>query len=152
MVYKWNIGGHHVDANATGAYFEELEAREGSVKAETVLDEARDEDALLHPAFEWNDGVAAEKYRLSQSRQLIGDLVRVVVSDTGEKKESRAFVNIIAHPTTAEYRSVCIAMDDDAMRETVLANAYKELTAFKKKYAELSELSEVFMAIEKLSA
>lgn len=153
MVYKWRQGGSHtVDATATGQYFEGLEARDGAIRAETVLDEARAEDALLHPVFEWDDGVAAEQYRLSQSRKLIGDLVRVTVCDSGEQQETRAFVNVVAHPITAEYRSVTVAMSDDSMRGTVLANAYKELTAFKKKYSELSELGEVFKAIDKLIA
>lgn len=47
----------------------------GKLHTEKVVDAARPDDAVLHPAFTWDDEVAAEEYRKWEARQLI----RVVV-------------------------------------------------------------------------
>ena len=40
-----------------------------------IVDAARDEGTELHRCFEWNDSVAAEKYRLTQARTIVCNLV-----------------------------------------------------------------------------
>lgn len=48
----------------------ELE-NDGRLLPSNVVEEARDENSPLHEFFEWEDTIAAEKYRLSQARTLI---------------------------------------------------------------------------------
>lgn len=48
----------------------ELE-REGRLRPADVVDAARPADSPLHSHFEWDDGAAAERYRLNQARTLI---------------------------------------------------------------------------------
>jgi len=45
--------------------------RDGTVSAQALVDEGRDESSPLHGFFEWRDEVAAEKYRLTQAYQMI---------------------------------------------------------------------------------
>jgi len=45
--------------------------RSGILTPSAVVDEARPEDSPLHAAFEWDDSIAAEKYRLEQARRLL---------------------------------------------------------------------------------
>ena len=51
------------------------EIGENKVTPQEVLEKARDENSELHKCFEWNDSVAAEKYRLQQARAIIINLV-----------------------------------------------------------------------------
>lgn len=48
-----------------------IEQQHGELKPPIVVDEARPKDALLHPAFEWDDFTAAELHRQNQARHLI---------------------------------------------------------------------------------
>lgn len=69
-----------IDAQEAGEELERIKQRDGTIVPEAVVDEARPEEAVLHPAFEWEDPVAAEKYRVIQARQLI-KRVRVICPD-----------------------------------------------------------------------
>jgi hypothetical protein len=80
-----------IDAQTIGGELERIEAEHGVIDPHVVLDESRPEDAPLHGAFEWDDSLAAEKYRLDQSRRLI----RSIEIDRGEGRPcDLAFVNV----------------------------------------------------------
>ena len=64
---------------------------------EAVVNEARDEDSVLHRDFQWNDAVAGELYRLQEARKIIRAIV--VVDPTGDVKED---VNVWMHTTNPE--------------------------------------------------
>lgn len=66
-----------IDPQSAGEELERIRQRDKTIRPEVVVDEARPEDAVLHPAFEWRDPEAAEKYRQIQARQLIKK-VRVI--------------------------------------------------------------------------
>jgi hypothetical protein len=66
-----------IDAQEAGEELERIKQRDRTIVPEVVVDEARPEDAVLHPAFEWEDPVAAERYRVIQAQQLI-KRVRVI--------------------------------------------------------------------------
>ena len=93
MVYDWKRN-MPVKAQAAGEYLEQLEKEHGEITPKIVLDASRAEDALLHPCFEWNDGVAAEKYREVQARYLIRNLVVFVERDDSSPQVVRAYVNV----------------------------------------------------------
>lgn len=48
-----------------------LEGDDGRITPEAVVEDARDPESPLHDEFEWDDSVAAEKYRLEQARRLL---------------------------------------------------------------------------------
>jgi len=59
----------------------ELE-NDGRLQPADVLTDARNADSPLHSHFEWDDGAAAERYRLSQARALIRSVkINVTVRD-----------------------------------------------------------------------
>lgn len=62
---KWRIEGIF-KANAAKC-LDEI-GRDTEITPEQVLEKARDEQSELHKCFEWNDSIAAEKYRLQQAR------------------------------------------------------------------------------------
>ncbi|MCM0758068.1 hypothetical protein M7775_05690 [Sporomusa sphaeroides DSM 2875] len=150
MIYDWKRA-MPVKAQDAGEHLKKLERQHGAVTPKLIVDDARPKTALLHKCFEWNDGIAAEKYRESQAGFILRNLVTVSVTKTEEQSEVRAFVNIIKEGDS-KFISVTTAMSDDDMRQQVLNNALSELMAFKKKYGQLEELAEVFTAVSNLGA
>ena len=139
MVFQWKQGARiKADAQQAGILCSKLET-EGRLTAKALLDESRAEGSPLHDEFEWNDGIAAEKYRENQARHIINCLVTVHESAS----PTRSFFNIECK--TAEYRSVTAIMQNQ-----LLSLALRELDAFKQKFSSLSELAAVFAAIEEI--
>lgn len=48
-----------------------MQAHSGTLSPEIVVDAARPDNAPLHNQFEWDDGIAGEKYRIEQARGII---------------------------------------------------------------------------------
>jgi hypothetical protein len=141
--YKWTSGARcAVDANIAGAVCEQLEER-GELTAERLVDVSRPEDAPLHRAFEWNDAIAAEKYRVEQARYIIRSLV-VVVETADEARPIRAYFTT----EVKRYENINVIMQSEDKRRKLLQAAKRELEAFKAKYKALTELSKVFEAID----
>lgn len=116
-----------------------------------VVDESREEDAPLHPVFEWNDKKAAESYRIVQAGSLIRN-VTVKVEEAPRMEPVRAFVNVApVGKRKGVFVSIKNAMDDADSREIVLARALAELEKFKEKYKGLRELADVFAEIDRLT-
>ena len=156
----WRPG---VDANTVGGMMEQIEEKHGAVTSELFLEASREESSPTHDVFEWNDGAAAEKYRLHQASCTIR-AVRVIVKEDPRAdpkdpknpeaiklKLPRAFVNIVEDDSKkAKYMNVRDAMADAEIRFTVLSRAVRELKVFEEKYASLVELAEVFSAIDRI--
>ena len=146
--YAWKLN-QSVDANVVGKEFERLEEKNGKLTAVDVLDSAKSEDSPLHKLFEWDDTVAANKYRLSQASFYIRILVRTEVEEE-KPKTFRAYVNVNPNPQSAgTFENTVTALSKEETRRIVLNNALKELINFQNKYNTLTELSAVFSAIDK---
>lgn len=147
MVYEWKAGSRYkVDANTAGAVCEQLEAA-GNLSAKSLLDVSRPIDAPLHSEFEWNDSVAAEKYREDQARCIIRHLV--VRMDESTDEPVRSFFKI-EQTERESYTSVETIMTRKDLRAELLKQAVNELEAFQRKYNTISELSGVFEATAKI--
>lgn len=148
LVYKWKMPSLFAeDANVVGKELKAL-ADEGNLSPKTVLGIARDEDNPLHKLFEWDDSVAAEKYRLSQARQIIQQIV--IVNDNPEApetKEIRAFVT--ESTNNGHYQLITTVIEDQNKYDMLLAKAKNDLQIFKTKYQDLLEFKELFDEIEK---
>lgn len=147
MVFKWKYNKFPVDAQTAGEYLRKLERENGGLHPAAIVEKSRRKDALLHDCFEWDDAKAAEGFREVQAREIIRFLVVVEVAD-GEKTENRAFVSVSRDEEETSYVSIQCAMNNNNYRNQVLERAMKELVAFKKKYSNLKELSDIFEAIE----
>jgi len=94
--FKWRDGyPAKIKANIAGRALSALQKKHGRIDTAAVLDAARPETAPLHPAFEWDDDVAGEKWRLHEARNLIRAVVLVKVdSETGEVAEQPHVVSV----------------------------------------------------------
>ena len=152
MIYKWKRN-FPANAQATGEFLDSIARRDGGIFPAVVVSESRDKDAVLHKCFEWDDDIAAEKYREGQARSLIKNLITINVV-RGEEKSVPSFVSVTVVQEDDEdgrrYVSIETAMNNSTMREQVLQDAMRELNSFRKKYNELQELSSIFREIERL--
>ena len=150
---KWKMPGlYPVDANDAHDELESIRMKTGRLDAENVVEESRPETAVLHPCFEWDDSVAAEKYRLQQANGIIRSIiVRQVPVGGGEKQEAievRAFVHI----EKENYQPLKIVLADKDLKRDMMRTALRELTSFEEKYRklELVALDPVFNAIDEV--
>lgn len=144
MAYQWGTYYYKTPAEEAGKVFKELEESVG-LTAKTLVNASRPEEAPLHKEFEWNDDIAAEKYREDQARRMIQAL-KIVVDDV-DVAPVRAFVNI-GEPT---YEDIHIVISDEDKRQRLFASAMRELNIFKHKYAALEEFDALFREIDRLA-
>lgn len=127
---------------------EEIMSIGEAVSPQQIVDKARDEDTELHKCFEWDDEIAAEKYRVYEARQLTHHLV-IEEPEPQEGEEAKPPVKFFVQtkngsgykPTETIYRNL------DEYHE-LLETAMAELKAFQRKYSRLKELHSVFEAID----
>ena len=147
VIYKWKTFNYSVPAQSAGEHIEELDREHGHVTPEILLDDSRPEGALLHPLYEWDNETAAEKYRLSQSRKILGELVVVQVknekSSDIEPLPVRAFVSIVKQNESGVFRPITVAMSKEETRAQVLANAKAELDQIARKYNGILNFAEL---------
>ena len=147
MVFEWKPGSRFkVDANTAGAVCEQLEAA-GNLTAKSLLDVSRPQDAPLHSEFEWNDSVAAERYREDQARNIIRHLV--VRLDNKPDEPVRGFFRI-KHSEHQSYTNVTTILMHRELRADLIQQALEEMAAFERKYGTLAELAMIFEATAKV--
>ena len=121
-------------------------AHDGLLRAEDVVDFARDPDTVLHKRFTWDDNEAAERFRLMQARQVIRVHVKIYPR---EKQRVRAYVSMIEdRKKGGGYRATDEVMHITALREQLLSQAHREMKAFVKRYEHLEELAGVIATME----
>lgn len=141
--------GAKADATSVGAHLEMLRKKfKGELTPKDVLDDARHNNSPLHSFFEWDDSEAAEQYRLQQARGLIRSVVAIYTQPDRPPVRTKMFVHI-AEPGAQHYREASHAMLQADTRKAVLQTAWRELQAWRKRYAELKEFSELFDVIDK---
>ena len=139
MQVEWKIKGiYKADANKVAG-----EIGSGKITPEEVLEIARNKDSELHKCFEWDDGIAAEKYRLTQARGILLNLYYVP-----QKKDSEPVRKFSLTNEKKVYQdTVCFLVQEDEY-QGLLKRARAEMESFKKKYHTLTELQQVFEAME----
>lgn len=111
------------------------------VEPAEIVEKAKDESTELHKCFEWNNDIAAEKYRLHQARNLLGNLV-FEYKDEPTKQEP---IRLMYKTTENEgYKSINLIMQKPDEYKALLNRAYSELQVFKNKYRMLKELKNIF--------
>lgn len=147
MIYKWKFENlFPVDPQKAGEELNRIYQERGALNPSDIVEESKDENAPLHPCFEWNDTIAANKYREGQAATIVRAIITEPDIATGTTEEVRAFVHV-----QATYRPIQIVVDEEAMMQELLESALRELSSFQKKYSTLSALNPVFEAIRRVS-
>lgn len=141
-------GAASADPQVIGAELERI-AREGGgeITPDAVVDAARDDKSVIHRHFEWDDATAAEKYRLDQARMIIRS-VTIVRDDISAPVQ--AFVSLNGSGGRS-YRPIDTVLGSRELRMSALAQARRDLEAFKSRYRDLTDvIVELASASEKI--
>lgn len=133
--WKSGLGLFKADAQKVA---EEIIAIGDEATPAKILKKGRSEETELHKCFEWNDSIAAEKYRLSQARKICEVLVIQRLPDAPkDAPEIRIF-----HKTesTGGYKPINRIVQNDDEYQKLLQRAFAEFHALKIKYQNLQEL------------
>jgi hypothetical protein len=127
-----------------------IESNDNRVDANRIVEEAENPLNPLHEEFEWDDSVAAQEHRLWQARHLTGSLQFRQLTSNNREITGRMFVQI-SKPEGGQrkdYTLTTYALSQEDLRAEVLRTALLELAAFRRKYADLSELALVIRVID----
>lgn len=124
------------------------EKNQGLLMPEDVVQAARRESSPLHSQFEWDDGEAAERYRIWQARRLISVSVERIFSGT-KQIQTKVFVSLSTDRKTGGYRTFVDVVADDDQRSRMIQDSLDAMVHFQEKYKWLSELREIFKAMDK---
>jgi tRNA A37 N6-isopentenylltransferase MiaA len=154
---QWKQGYRaRIDAIKAHKELEDIRRLDGNLTAANVLKRAKDKSSSLHKQFDWDDGEAANQWRLEQARRLIRSIE--VIRLDAPKRPYKAY-NVVTVPATASdpkvrkvYQSTEEALADPVMRDEILGNAIRDAISFRRKYAALQELAQVFSEIDRMIA
>jgi hypothetical protein len=138
-----------VTAQIAGERLEQLQAAHEVLTPKLIVEDARSEEAALHPIFEWDDSLAAEQHREQQARGLMRSIRLIQVGEQSCEPQ-RVYLNV----STGTQRGYCTSariMSDDVLREQVLARAKDDLKAWRVRYAELQELADLFAIVDQFT-
>lgn len=145
--YSWKIEKYPISAETAADELQRIYDKYGELTKANVVDESEDETAVLHGCFEWDDKKAARRYREEQAGDLMRCLVSVEVPDNAaEPVVVRAIVK-----TTEKYEPVSVSLRVPEKRAVLLAEALQDAENYKRKYSVLSELADVFAAMDKVA-
>jgi hypothetical protein len=138
--YEWaGSARYNADPQAVGQELERIRTRDGGITVEAMLEEARPDDAPLHPLCTWDDEVAGEKWRKHELRQVPRSL-RVIIKE----RESRpAYVHIqpVAGGQPGYYQDAKVAIANIDEYELAFKSAYQRLTQAQTALADLERVA-----------
>lgn len=112
----------------------------GELTPRLVLDEARDPAHPLHDRFEWDDSVAAERYRLDQAHRLIITAKIVYRKAKGKTpaRDVRAF-HAVRTPKGHVYEPAEKVASDELLTAMVMRDMERDWKALKARYGHFAE-------------
>lgn len=142
---EWKIKGlYKADAETV---YKEITALGDSFSPADVVEAAKDESSELHKCFEWDDSVAAEKYREHQARMVITQLV-VKVETTDNIPVAVRVISSASERNS--YVPTKMLIRSEPEYADLLERAKRELRAFQQKYSTVVELQDIFAMIDTL--
>ena len=145
--------GSRVSASAEDVFTEVENAKvDGNVELPILIERARPKGSPLHREFTWDNGVAADQWRLHEARKVVQS-VEVIYDDA---QPTRAWQSVTVTTTDDNgkpaarkvFRSIGEILDDPMQRSELLARAISDATLWRRKYADLQELTQIHAAID----
>ena len=147
IVAVWYPGMERLHKGDPQKCAEEIMSISDNPKAEEVYEKAKGEDTELHKCLEWNDTVAADKYRIHQCRVIMDHLIIKRLDQTEDVPQEK--IRFFYHDThTGGYIPTVRIIREEDKYQMLLQQAMSELRAFKAKYACLTELKEILALIQ----
>ena len=124
----------------------EIVAEQGYSTTQALIDKARPKSSPIHNAFEWDDKVAAEEYRMGQSR-VWHRKVRITIVENASVDSEPKRVRVVHVPhdesdgpgRAGRYVPVTLLRNDDEMFQRALRYALHQVSANFRAVRELME-------------
>lgn len=122
-MYQWRksflkFNSNETDPNAAAQVLGRLEESEGHVTAQSVIKAAEPKSSPIHKAFEWDDSIAAEQYRIEQARSLIKS-IEIIEASGSDTVATPIYFHVPQSPVAESYyksRDVLIQDVDEWQR------------------------------------
>jgi hypothetical protein len=148
---KWRPGyRNRVKAEIALVEIEKLEAARGIVTPRAVVDLARRKRNPLHPQFEWDDSVAAERHREQQARQMLANLVTVSIIAGEEVREAPVYVSVHSpeHDGQRGYMRVTKVVLNEDLRQEALEETQRMIRGLRRRFSALTGLVQLLEQFE----
>lgn len=164
FAWKWKMP---VAAAVVGEELGKIEEEFGAVTPVSIVDAARSNDSPLHTLFTWDDSVAGPKYRLTEARYILRNLVILTAKNDADADDPRrytvrAFLSVPDEQSAEDdedsdgelpqmrtvYVSAQNALIDERKRAYVLQQARLDLEAWRNRYQGLTEFADLMTAID----
>lgn len=134
---------NNADPQTLGEALSDLATKAGGeLTPKAVIEAARNPSHVLHKHFEWDDAIAAEKYRQEQAREIIRC---IRVEDNPDDEPARAFLSVTSRGGVS-YRTLSDVQQSSDLQLAVLKAAERDLDAFERRYRELTEICDLVRA------
>lgn len=116
-----------------------------ALSARDLVDDAAAPTSPLHPAFEWDQNVAADEYRLAQARLLLRSIIEVDVQRVPQELLGQRHVpqeyavvgtRLVHTEALGGYAALSVIRESEAARAEALAKCWRELRAWKVRWQE----------------
>ena len=105
---------------------------------DAIVELARNENSVLHNLFDWDDKIAANKWRRQQARVICCNLI---VEERDEKHGKPIELRLLhMSEDRGSYEEINFFMANADEYDKLLASAKRDLESFKAKYRTLKEL------------
>ena len=122
----------------------------GRCNSKTILEAARNKANYLHRFIEWNNALAAEKYRLDQIRELVR-CIDVVDDDVQEGKPMPAFISLIERAGRG-YHTAREVIDSVDLQNAALRQAEADLSAYERRLEQFKDICDAIRVARELIA
>jgi hypothetical protein len=143
---KLNPGGRTLTENVYNEFGRLMTQTGGMLHPRDVVKAARDPKSPLHKLFTWDDREAAARYRISEARQLINSYE---ITYEEQNISVKALTSIeMDRAFGGGYRWTHDVLQRSDLREEMKKDALRVLEAARSKYQHVTELAEIWEAIE----
>lgn len=157
MKISWRSGSRFpIEAEVAYEEIERIRKKHaGEARPEDIVAEARKQRNPLHKAFEWDDTIAANEYRLDTARTMLRSIV-VQRPEISTDRPQRMYEVVRTQATSPAdksrkvYRTTDDIMKDEDLRAELLGRALRELISFRQRYRDLQELAVVLREIDEV--
>ncbi len=143
------------DSKIISRELKNIQRQQSVITPKAVILSAQSKKSPLHKYFEWNNDMAADRYREWQARQLIAS-VYIVDADDENAQPVRAFVNIEPESELDDfisdkgYVSTPSIHGKQGYQQQVLEYARQQLVGWRKRFGNYKEFFVVVKAIDSL--
>ena len=144
-------------AQVAGRELDRIARKYGCIKPQLVVEASRPTSAPLHNEFTWDNGKAAELWRLEEASHIIR-AVRIIQADIPEAEQPtiRAFHNVQASDKETRFKgrgyvTIQVVSESEDYQQQVLNRAREELNQWQRRYSDYrSFFKGVFEAIDEV--